>query len=162
MQTRFSRRMKLIYYYPAVNKLFSKRVKKLAFDDEQFCELMLPRNRGEGMAATDRLGLDILERCWQSLEKEVRVRGKVLRRLLRKVSSPDDVQRLKRWRKRMETEMEEAGRGEIGAKGNEGAIGKTVGDRQWVWNILDTVDAKLEALESCRSMMQETFKKVFK
>ena len=63
----------------------------------------------------------------------------------------------------MEGELGEAGRKEkIGAKGNEGAIGKTVADRQWAWNILDTVDATLDALEDCQSMMQQTFKKVFK
>ena len=150
-----------MYYYPAIVQLFSKRVNKLDFDDEQFCDMMLPRNRGESVA-NGRLGLDILERCWQRLGKERRVRGNVLRHLLRKVSSPDDVQRLKGWRKRIETEMAEAEREEIGAKGNEGAISKTVGNRQWAWNILETVDAKLKALESCQSMMLETFKQVFK
>ena len=57
--------------------------KKLDFDDKQFCDLMLPRNRGESVA-NGRLGLDILERCWQRLEKKRRVGGNVLRHLLRK------------------------------------------------------------------------------
>ena len=57
-----------------------------------------------------RLGLDILEKCWGRIEK-ASSRGNVLGHLLRKVSSPEDVQRLKDWRRKMN---------EIGGKGGEG------------------------------------------
>ena len=76
---------------------------KFDFDDnKQFCDMMLPKKRVESVDG--RLGLDILERCWERLQKAA-VRGNVLRRLLRKVSSPEDVQRLQGWRKKMKTEQ---------------------------------------------------------
>ena len=181
MRTRFSRRNKLIYYYHALQELeenknfdeFQEDLNpersdnsseesgslKFDFDDnKQFCDMMLPNKRGESLDG--RSGLDILERCWERLQKAA-VRGNVLRRLLRKVSSPEDVKRLQGWRKKMKTETPSASK-EIGGNGNEGTISEKVVDRQWAWDILDTVDATVEALKHCRSMMHQTFKEVFK
>ena len=93
-----------------------------------------------------------MEKCWGRLGK-ASARGNVLRHLLRKVSSPKDVQRLKGWRARMK---------EIGGKGREGSISETVVDQQWAWKILDSVDVAVETLQNCRPMIHQTFKKVFK
>ena len=125
---------------------------KLDFTDNKlFCDMMMiPMQRGE--TVDGRLGLDILEKCWGRLGKES-VRGNVLRHLLRRVSSPEDVQRLKGWRARMK---------EIGGKGREGSISETVVDQQWAWKILDSVDVAVETLQNCRPMIHQTFKKVFK
>ena len=124
---------------------------KLDFDkNKQFCDMMLPMHKGESVDG--RLGLDILEKCWGRLGK-ASARGNVLRHLLRRVSSPEDVQRLKGWRARMS---------EMGRKGREGSISETVVDQQWAWKILDSVDAAVETLQNCRPMMHQTFKKVFK
>ena len=132
---------------------------KFDFDDnKQFCDMMLPKKRVESVDG--RLGLDILERCWERLQKAA-VRGNVLRQLLREVFSPEDVQRLKGWQKKMKTETP-SGSKENGGNGNEGTISEKVVDRQWAWDILDTVDATVEALKHCRSMLHQTFKKVFK
>ena len=162
---------------------------KFDFDDnKQFCDMMLPKKRGESVDG--RLGLDILERCWERLKKADAVRGNVLRHLLRKVSSPEEVQRLKRWRKRMQTEtapkvskvsspedvIVQRLKGwqkrmktesppvsrDKGENGNEGTISETEVDQQWAWDTLDAVEATVDALKDCRSMIHQTFKKVFK
>ena len=128
----------------------SGRLKLDLKENKQFCDMMLPRRKGESLDG--RAGLDIFEKCWGRLEK-TSARENVLGNLLRKVSSPEDVQRLKSWRTRMN---------EIGGKGSEGSISETVVDQQWASNILDSVAAAFERLQHCRPMLLQTFKKVFK
>ena len=68
-------------------------------DNKLFCDMMMLRmQRGE--TVDGRLGLDILERCWGRLRK-ANARGNVISHILRMVSSPEDVERLKAWRTRM-------------------------------------------------------------
>ena len=185
MRTRYSRKFNMGNYYFAWQKLrenknFVKLWKKdmmlesslssfekagplkLDFDDDdnQFCDIMLSSKREDSVDG--RLGLDILERCWETLRKE-RGRGNLLQFLLRKVSAPEDVKRLKDWRKRMTIERTQ-GTNEIGAgeMENEGInIEAAVDQQQWARDIFDAVDEELEAEQSCEPIIFETFKKVF-
>ena len=186
LRTRYSRKFNMGTYYFAWRKLrenknFLKLWKadmklesslssfekagplKLDFDDDnQFCDIMLSSKRDDSVDG--RLGLDILERCWERLQKE-RGKGNVLQLLLRKVSVPEKIKRLKDWRKRMNIERAQ-GAIEIGAEEmeNEGRnIEAAVDQQQWARDIFDAVDsdAKLEAEQSCEPIIFETFKKVF-
>ena len=90
-------------------------------------------------------------------------KGNILQLLLRKVSAPEDVKRLKDWRKRMTIERTQ-GTNEIGAgeMENEGInIEAAVDQQQWARDIFDAVDEELEAEQSCEPIIFETFKKVF-
>ena len=162
IRTRFSRGHRFTHYSWALeamdkNKNFNESSLNLSeagslkldlADNKLFCDMMMLRmQRGE--TVDGRLGLDILERCWGRLQK-ASAKGNVLGHILRKVSSPEDVERLKDWRTRM------SGMGTKSISGRSAVV-----DQQWAQNLLDSVDAKLTS-NHCRSMMHQTFKKVFK
>ena len=185
MRTRYSRKFNMGTYHFAWQKLrenknfvklWKKDMKlesglnsfersgplKLDFEDdnEQFCDIMLSSKRDDSVDG--RLGLDILERCWERLRKE-RGKGNILQLLLRKVSAPEDIKRLKDWRKRINIELAQ-GTNEIGAGEMENErrnIEAAVDQQQWAQDIFDEVEAKLEAEQSCEPIIFETFKKVF-
>ena len=172
-RTRFSRQKRFHHYYTAWyamkrNSNFKRFQENLVPNESesdlisgeagqgkfkknnQFCEIMLP-TEGDNESVTSRLGLDILERCWERiLENNF---GNILRKLLREVASVEDIQRLKDWKEKIETSRGQ-GKSETGGFERD--------HQQDALDLLAKLQTAIEARRDCAPVLAETFGKVFK